>query len=266
MRDFEKWSEERRARWQSRWERRADVHNQKNHMWTGLFLLVIGAAALAKSYLTTFPDWIFSWQMLLIVLGLFIGVSHRFRGGAWFGLLLVGSLFLVNDYFTNGELRRQIWPLILIILGIVLILRPRRRFSEKKNTPPDPDLAASTCINDTYGTSEEDYIDSTAFFGSAKKIILTKDFKGGDIVNVFGGTELNLSQADMKSKAVLEVTNIFGGAKLIIPANWSVKSEAVTIFGGIEDKRPLPAANEVSEKVLILKGTVIFGGIDIKSF
>lgn len=266
MRDFDKWSEERQRRWQQRWERRADVHNPRNHVWTGLFLLLIGAAALAKSYLTNFPDWVFSWQMLLIVLGLFIGISHRFRGGAWFGMLLVGGLFLINDYFTNGELRKHIWPLILIILGIVIIFRPRRRCFEKKNIAPDQEKEAFTSTDDSYRTSEEDYVDSTSFFGGTKKNILTKDFKGGDIVNVFGGTELNLSQADMKGRAVLEVTNIFGGAKLIIPANWAVKSEAVTIFGGIEDKRPVLVSTEAPEKILILKGTVIFGGIDIKSF
>jgi hypothetical protein len=38
------------------------------------------------------------------------------------------------------------------------------------------------------------------------------------------------------------------------------------IFGGIEDKRPMPATNEVSNKMLTIKGTVIFGGIDIKSY
>ena len=96
---------------------------------------------------------------------------------------------------------------------------------------------------------------------------MTKDFKGGDVVNVFGGTELNLSQSDINGTAVLELTTIFGGTKLIVPSHWSVKSEAVTIFGGIEDKRQLlPPSLDRPEKILVLKGTVIFGGIDIKSF
>ena len=85
-------------------------------------------------------------------------------------------------------------------------------------------------------------------------------------MNVFGGTELNLTQADIQGSAVLELTTIFGGTKLIVPSNWSVKSEAVTIFGGIEDKRQIAQVIEHPEKKLILKGTVIFGGIDIKSF
>ena len=114
--------------------------------------------------------------------------------------------------------------------------------------------------------SQEDFVDSTSIFGGANKIILSKDFKGGDIVNIFGGTELNLSQADITDKAILEMTTIFGGTKLIIPSNWSVKSEATIIFGGIEDKRSMPAVSGSIGKILLLKGTVIFGGIEIKSF
>jgi len=66
--------------------------------------------------------------------------------------------------------------------------------------------------------------------------------------------------------AAIELTTIFGGTKLLVPSNWAVKSEAVTIFGGIEDKRRMQTITETTEKTLLIRGTVIFGGIDIKSF
>jgi hypothetical protein len=53
---------------------------------------------------------------------------------------------------------------------------------------------------------------------------------------------------------------------LLVPSNWSIKSEAVTIFGGIEDKRRMQTMTEAPDKSLVIRGTVIFGGIDIKSF
>ena len=99
-----------------------------------------------------------------------------------------------------------------------------------------------------------------------KKNIISKNFKGGEIVSILGGTELDLSQADMKEEAILEITTILGGTKLIIPSNWDIKSEAVTIFGGIDDKRKMHTITEAVEKTLILKGTVLFGGIEIKSY
>jgi hypothetical protein len=63
----------------------------------------------------------------------------------------------------------------------------------------------------------------------------------------------------------LEVTQVFGGTKIVIPANWTVHSEMVAIFGGIEDKR-LQSNEPTPDKVLIIEGTSVFGGIDIRSF
>jgi hypothetical protein len=41
----------------------------------------------------------------------------------------------------------------------------------------------------------------------------------------------------------------------------------VTIFGGLNDKRPMPVqTGSADSKVIVLKGTCIFGGIDIKSY
>ena len=182
---------------------------------------------------------------------------------------MIGGVFLVNDYFIEGSLRRHIWPLILILIGIFFIFRSRQKtghhpWSGKKNDDLKEGDPGPSHMDESF--TADNFIDTTSIFGGTKKNVLSKDFKGGDVVNVFGGTELNLTQADIKGTAVLELTTIFGGTKLIVPSNWSIKSEAVTIFGGIEDKRQLPATQEAPEKLLLLRGTVLFGGIDIKSF
>ena len=263
MRDFES----RRQQWRERRGKRIDgEHN--GHIWTGAFLLIIGAIALAKSFGADLPAWLFTWQMLLIGIGLFIGVRHGFRSGGWFIPVLIGGAFLANEYFMNGELRKHIWPMILIVIGLVFIFRPkkascRERWREKKANKL---IQEGDALADDANYSQDDFINTTAIFGGSKKIVLSKNFKGGDIVNVFGGSEINLSQADISEEATLELTTIFGGATLVVPSNWSIKSEAVTIFGGIQDKRSMPNLTDASTKVLILKGTVIFGGIEIKSF
>ena len=97
-----------------RWEARMERGHRHGHIWTGVLLLLIGSVALARSYVPDFPRWVFTWQMLLITLGLFIGFRHRFYGITWFILLLVGGTFLVNDYFIDGGLRKNLWPVILI--------------------------------------------------------------------------------------------------------------------------------------------------------
>ena len=111
-------------------------------------------------------------------------------------------------------------------------------------------------------------MDSVSIFGSLKKNIITKDFKGGEAVLIFSGAELNLSQADINGKVSIDLTQMFAGSKLIVPPHWTIHTEdMVCIFGGVEDKRTFRQdALTDSSKVLVLKGTCIFGGIDIKSF
>jgi len=261
----ERW-ERRRERWEQRMERRQNGHG---HIWTGVFIVIIGIAALVKASVTDLPDWVFSWQTFMILLGFFIGIKHGFKGSAWFILILIGGAFLVRDFYPDWEIRRYIWPVALIVVGAFLILRPRKKYwqdCEKKKTTPNPSgIAGATIIDETYDT-KEDYVDSTSIFGGAKKNIISKNFKGGDLINIFGGTELDLTRADFSGTAIIELTTIFGGTKLIVPSNWTIKSEAVTIFGGMEDKRNMQTITDSPEKILKITGTVIFGGIEIKSF
>lgn len=266
MRDFDNYKEEAKNRWQDRTER-----HRHGHAWTGIFLLAIGGLALLKSMDVLMPVWLLSWQMLLVAIGLFIGARKGFRGG-WFVPVIIGGAFLLNDYFLHGEIRRHIWPLILIGMGILFVARSRRKgwegkCFEKKNPTSMPAEIITPLSEERHDQSynHDDLIDTTSIFGGTQKVILSKNFKGGDMVNIFGGSEIDLSKADINGTAVLEVTAIFGGATLIVPSNWVVKSEAVTIFGGISDKRKNIVA-EGAGKALLLKGTVLFGGIEIKSY
>lgn len=268
----EQFENRRKERWEERrkrWEEYSKNRGGHSHVWTGIFILVIGIAALIKATYTELPDWLFSWKTFLIALGFFIGLKHGFKGPAWFILMLVGGAFLLPEIYPDVEIKRYIWPGVLIIIGLFLISRPKRRMvcdpvTEKKKDDM-PGVENATIISETYD-SKEDYVDSTSFFGGAKKNIISKNFRGGDLVNIFGGTELDLTRADFTGTAVLELTTIFGGTKLIVPSNWTVRSEAVTIFGGLEDKRNVQTVIDNPDKILLLKGTVIFGGIEIKSF
>jgi predicted membrane protein len=267
----DRWDERRQ-----RWENRREQGRGQSHVWTGVFIVLIGIAAMVKVSNPDLPNWIFSWKTFLIALGLFSGFKHGFRGGSWLILILVGSAFLVTDIYPDISIRRYIWPGIIIAIGAMLILKPKRSdhcldmHGQKKKQPSDKGIAEdATHINETYEYEkdyQEDFVDSTSIFGGAKKNVISKNFKGGDLVNIFGGTELDLTRADFKGTAIIELTTIFGGTKLLVPSNWTVKSDAVTIFGGMEDKRNMQTLSDNPEKTLLIKGTVIFGGIEIKSF
>lgn len=254
------WQDRRQERRESRW-------SSSGHIWTGLLLLIIGGVALLRAMQFPLPGWLFTWQMLLIAIGLFTGFRNQFRGGFWLILVVIGSVFLLDEFFPNLIVREYLWPLGLITLGLLFIIRPRRPRNQNWSKPIDGANRENVVIGTASSASfSDDFINSTAIFGGTKKILVSKDFKGGDIVNIFGGSEIDLTQADINGTVRLELTQVFGGTKLLVPAHWQIKPEMMALFGGIEDKRRPADLGSDSTKVLVLTGTSIFAGIEIKSF
>ena len=240
----------------------------------GLILLGLGFILLLRTLDIFFiPSWIFSWPVFLIIIGIFIGKRQGFNRPSAFMPIVIGVIFLSNKILPDLDLSRFFWPFLIIGFGAWMILGRKKKTSfdsfewDKK---VDSEFNTNTEPNDKQsgfetGDFSGDRIDSASIFGGIKKNIVSKNFQGGDIVNFFGGSEINLMQADIKGRVKIEVVQVFGGTKIIVPANWTVQSEMVAIFGGIEDKRP-PQLNAIPDKILIIEGTSIFGGIDIKSF
>lgn len=260
----------------NRWNRHG---KGKGNVWTGVFFLIIGVLLTARTAGTNFPDWFFSWPMMLIALGLFIGLRQGFRHGTWWILIIIGSIFLADNVIDHEYfyLRPYFWPIMFMIIGIYIILGPKgatwrkNRFADTDDTLLSSDdrnlpfagTSTNTGFNNAFADGN-DVIDITAIFSGVKKNVLSKNFKGGDIVAIMGGTELNLTKADFTGRVILDSFTMFGGLKLFVPPDWDVQSQVVAIFGGVDDKRP-PAQHDPS-KVILLNGTCIFGGIEIRSF
>lgn len=241
------------------------INEKHDRFWMGLALLVVGAALLLQKMGAGLPDWLFTWPMILIIAGVVTGLKHRFTNVSWLIMIAIGVFFLWDEMIIDLDLKRYFWPVIIIGVGLIFMFRPRKKWYRERERWNLPDL------NPNLGTgfsqqSAEDVINSTSIFGGVKKVITSKDFKGGEIVCFMGGAEYNLSQADITGPVSIEIIQVFGGTKLVVPPHWEIRSEAVAIFAGIEDKRPAQPGNFDPNKVLILKGTTIFGGIEIKSY
>lgn len=219
----------------------------------GLVVVIVGSTLLVRQLGVPMPHWIISWPMLLIAIGLYTGFKHNFKNMGWLILVSIGGVFLVSDIFDDFSIQRFFWPALIIGIGLYMILKPKKK---------GDDFWMGE-IN-----SNENFLDATAIFGGVKKNIITKDFKGGEVTSIFGGSEIILSQADINGRAVLDVTAIFGGSKIVVPANWQINTEDVTaILGGVDDKRVIMANSSPDpNKVLVIKGLAMFGGIEIKSF
>lgn len=257
---------------------------RNNKALAGIILLVVGLVLLVHQLdFFFFPGWLISWPMGLIAIGFYNGAKHQFRNSGWLIMVLIGVIWLSNDAFPHYDVGRITWPLCIIIFGLWMILRRGNRWDKHKadwdkwqqgqtQTPPSTDPNASFDASqakteykykNTYG---DDYLDAVSVFGGVKKTILAKDFKGGEIVNIFGGAELDLTQADINGRVILDITQIFGGTKIVVPSNWQVVSDIAAVFASVDDKRIRSTAASGTEKILVLKGVSIFAGIDIRSY
>ncbi|MBV9986176.1 MAG: hypothetical protein JO301_00740 [Chitinophagaceae bacterium] len=247
------------------------IRENHDRVWTGLILVIIGGALLVQKMGIDLPSWLFTWPMILVLIGLITGLKHGFRNPSWLIFIGVGGFFLADDIAADLNFKPYFWPVMIIGLGLLFLMRPKKKWHYLKDTEkwvdmPEseiPGYASTSIPNDAVA---EDMLDSVSIFGGVKKVVTSKNFRGGDIVCFMGGAEINLSQADIQGPATIELFQAFGGTKLVVPPHWEVKSEAIAIFAGIEDKRPPQPGKFDPTKILILKGTTIFGGIEIKSY
>ncbi len=242
----------------------------------GLLFITIGVLLFSREVGADLPDWLFRWEMILIVVGLGIGLKSRFRDLGWLAVSGVGLFFLADDIWPEMNARRYFLPVAFLVVGCVILMKIRGRRRNVVNEEPVrtnesgftyvPEVIdfPSTAGANTGAFSQEERVDIAAVFSGINKKIFSKNFKGGEVVSVFGGAEIDLMNADMVNGPIeLEVVGIFGGTTLFLPSNWYVQSELASIFGGVDDKRknPMPDPN----KVIIIKGVFVFGGMEIKT-
>lgn len=237
----------------------------KRYYLTGIALIATGILYfLDRTSQLNFPIRFFSWELILIIVGIFVGEKSNFKGFSWLICIGLGLYFMLDEFYPGFDLRIYFGPLALIILGAYFLFGPRstskmRSRRRQNNSTTERGFASDNAASD-------DYVDVVSVFGGVNKNVITKQFKGGEATSIFGGTELNLIQADFEGKVILELTQIFGGCTLVIPPHWDLKTEIVSIFGGVEDNRPTQNAAVNTNKVILLKGTSIFGGIEIRSY
>ncbi len=237
---------------------------QKRYYLTGLALVATGVLYfLDRTTEIQLPVKFISWELILILAGIFVGEKSSFKGFSWLVCIGLGLYFMLDEFYPDFDLRLYFGPTALILLGAYFIFGPRSN-SGRKRRRYDQNTTEKGFASDNSGA--DDYVDVVSIFGGVNKNVISKQFKGGEATSIFGGTELNLMQADFEGKVRLELTQIFGGCTLIIPPHWDLKTEIVSIFGGVEDNRPTQNSTIDIKKVILLKGTSIFGGIEIRSY
>lgn len=232
-----------------------ETKHRDNRLILGIGIVLVGLLFLANNFGWLDYEirrYLFRWEVVLIVLGLIMlaGRSNKTTGVI---LLFIGGAFYLRDLmgfdFTFWEV---FWPSLLILAGLLIIFRHRIDRS-----------ADQSLLND------ENSIDEIAVFGGGDRVVTSQHFQGGKVTTIFGGLNYNMLKAKLApGENVIDVFCLFGGMKIIVPESWTVKIRVMSIFGGFSDKHrfKIPETNVDQGAYLIIRGTAIFGGGEIKSY
>lgn len=227
----------------------------KSGMLVGVILVLVGVAFLLEHMgIISIADPVRLWPLLVVLVGALNFMSRRFAWGTF--LMLAGVLLQLNELGITHFRWVTFWPMMLIALGLFVFWGSL----ERRNKP----IAFKSSTGDPRTTLNEAVV-----FGGLERRMTSQDFQGGDITAIFGGVELDLTEAKIQAnEATLAITAIFGGVEIRIPPNWQIAFRGAPIFGGIEDKTRTARVNDPTNsdiKILVITGAVIFGGLEIKN-
>jgi hypothetical protein len=210
----------------------------------GGILLVLGALFLLDALDVAdagsiIGDW---WPLVIVAIGLvrLLDRPTDLPGGLTtvaIGAVLLGfTLDVVDAAFLSIA-----WPVVLIVLGLYLVL------SRGSRAPAGVDAVSATVVL------------------SGRTLTPQSDrFRGGSLVAVFGGIDLDLRGSELAPEgAHLDVTVAFGGVDIKVPPGWRVRTYGPAIFGGYDNHaqdQHLPA----DAPSLDVRVVAAFGGAEVK--
>lgn len=208
----------------------------------GFLIIVAGLGMLLESMevVTDSSVWEYIWPVFLIGVGL---ISWKTNPRIRFGpiiIILLGVLFLLDNLdVLAGNAWNYVWPVIIVLIGLRILIG-KRAGGHVTQDGAKPSFAA--------------------FSGVEGQV--SGPFSGTSTSAVFGGTKLDLRQADIQDGAVIDVFAAFGGIEIVVPRNVHVKTDVLPLFGGASNKSQ-PDGNPT--KTLHVNGTALFGGVDVKN-
>lgn len=249
----------------------------------GLVLIIIGAIILLKSLGAIAPfDVDLGFPFIMIAIGVVVGLRSRFRSPAWVILVLIGVANAIPEFRIGRMESDEVAVAIAFIFLGAYVMRRRRWQTTPADVLPDwrqPSFGgegSAAGFRPGYGGTQAGApyvgegprtINTFALFSGRKEIITSKDFRGGRVASVFGGTQLNLMNADSTMQhIVLDVTAALGGVEIVIPSHWELVNEIDAIFGGVDDARMMRTQPTESSRTLVIRGFCLMGGVEIKSY
>ena len=232
------------------------MRNKASNLIWGLLFIVVGIGFMGRSlWGWNFSIFFKGWWTLFIIVPCLTGLVRKgYNTGDAVGLGIGALLFLTARDIISGSL---IWKLLfpLIFVGIGLGILFRGVFGNK-----GPKMRIETSFHNSNPNGKiEEY---TGIFGGDEVRYPMEKFYGCNINAIFGGVELDLTNAIIEEDIQVDITTVFGGVELFVPNHVKVRVNSVPIFGGVSKKNI--DSMDPNAPTIYVKSTCMFGGVDIK--
>lgn len=233
----------------------------------GMIIVAVGIIFLLKSMGIIAPEIHFSdyWPLLLIIIGLVRTISPHSSDSYFWGpvLIITGGLFLAHNlhYFTFPI--QKLWPVIPIIIGLKIMLRPVFRTGSAQEFVVHHHR--NHCHHSWNMNPEitDDNVAISLVLSGGKYVYTGKQFKGGFVSATLAGCEIDLTKVETELDTIpLDVNLVMGGIELRVPENWSVTYIGTPFMGSFDNKSRSPA---MPVKKLVIRGTITLAGIEVKN-
>ncbi len=217
-------------------------------LFLGISLLVVGGGFLLQQFGVWDFGYVFSrwWPILIVGVGVIQLLTKSLSIIASSIVILVGALLLFNRLaLFTVNFWGVFWALILILLGVWILFSRMRVGADQ--------------------SSRNDYIQVFALFSGPSPKVFSEHFKGGFAAAMFGGADIDLTEAKLDEKgAVLDVFVAFGGVNIYVPKGWKAHVAGLPLFGGWDNKTRKTEASDPNQPPFTVRALVLFGGMDIR--
>lgn len=264
----------------------------------GALLVAAGAALLIERLGAMPPIWRNGvWPVLLIGYGMarLLQPSGRGREGLFF--VLGGAWWLAG---ASGWISlERTWPLLFVAAGLSMMFQSttasgtdtfdaHRLGRRHRGAAPWILLAILLGAAVTSGVGRRTFRESSSgtgdlrvysILGGSNNRMHATALKDGEVVSIMGGSVIDLRDATIApgDTATIDVFTLMGGGTIRVPSDWIVEVQAVPVMGGYKDQR-IPREERAGSAAepgavaaigpaprLIVRGTIIMGGLSIKS-
>lgn len=265
----------------------------------GAILIVLGIVFALDSMGILYAGDLLSWWPLILIgigLGRMFQTHSRDQRIGYAILIVIGAFFLMRNLHVPGLRGRDLLPLLFLLIGALLVWQGMTRHRIRvRGGPAEESLAAARerlaelpgrsspgSVSPGTGAPAEgiaptgaawtagpaagsvSVLQEFAFMGGGDRVVRAQDFRGGEVTAIMGGFHIDLRGANIAGdSATIEIFTLWGGVDLRVPESWNVVVQGTPILGVFTTTgRPVSAAP--ATKTLVLKGTAIMGGVEVK--